>query len=187
MRCSLEKWRFRSEVFKYQELLFCSVLTCKSQRSGHLLALLELCLHSAALPKGPCWLTLPLEFCFVVCHRRCCQAAKASPTERFPKPHRTLKIETEETIYSLSFLLAEFHVQFVQLTVYSPPVVKWLAVLFIRKHYSMFYPKFPLLLFMLTAVFPSPVRDGEKLLYILILYLEHITETNYQLIFQPSF
>lgn len=186
MRCSLEKWKFRSEVLKSQELGFCSILSCKSQRPGHLLALLELCLYSAAIPEGPCWLTLSLEFCFVACHRRC-QAAKASPTERFPKPPRNLKRRDRRASLLSVFSSGRISCSICPTYALQSSSGGRVGCPFHQETFLYVYPKFPLLLFMLTAVFPSPVREGEKLLYILVLYLEHTAKTNYQLIFQPYF
>lgn len=70
---------------------------------------------------------------------------------------------------------------------YSPPVVEQLAVLFIRKDFSMFTLNFPCCCLSSLLFFLDLLGRGKKLLYVLILYLDHIAKNNYQLFFQPFF
>lgn len=70
---------------------------------------------------------------------------------------------------------------------YSPPVVEQLAVLFIRKDFSMFTLNFPCCCLSSLLFFLDLLGRGKILLYVLILYLDHIAKNNYQLFFQPFF
>lgn len=118
------------------------------------------CSHANSL----CWLTLSLEFCFVAHQGRHFQAGKASPTESFTKPLRNLKTRARRDylpsvffpgkILDLSWFLI-YSLQSSSGGMGSCP--------FHQETLPHVYPKFPLLLFKLTAACPSPVRDGKKI------------------------